>query len=142
MRWLGQMQRAFQLMCSYSLTREAFGEPLARKQTVQNWIADSYAETQACRLMTLDAAHKIDAGPSGGRRVGAVRVRGGIPGAGAPGSGGGPVQPEAFMVVAEFEDIALAAAPIIDRLGFMPADAAPDELPISRLRLFAGYSGW
>ena len=62
MRWLGQMQRAFELMCRYSLEREAFGSPLADKQTVQNWIADSAAEIQACRLMTLDAAHKIDAG--------------------------------------------------------------------------------
>jgi acyl-CoA dehydrogenase len=62
MRWLGQMQRAFELMCSYSLEREAFGGPLAEKQTVQNWIADSAAEIQACRLMTLDAAHKIDQG--------------------------------------------------------------------------------
>jgi acyl-CoA dehydrogenase len=62
MRWLGQMQRAFELLCRYSLEREAFGGPLADKQTVQNWIADSAAEIQACRLMTLDAAHKIDAG--------------------------------------------------------------------------------
>jgi alkylation response protein AidB-like acyl-CoA dehydrogenase len=62
MRWLGQMQRAFDLMCSYSLEREAFGGPLAEKQTIQNWIADSAAEIQACRLMTLDAAHKIDGG--------------------------------------------------------------------------------
>ena len=62
MRWLGQMQRAFELMCSYALEREAFGGPLADKQTVQNWIADSAAEIQACRLMTLDAAHKIDGG--------------------------------------------------------------------------------
>ncbi len=62
MRWLGQMQRAFELMCSYSLERESFGGPLAEKQTVQNWIADSAAEIQACRLMTLDAAHKIDQG--------------------------------------------------------------------------------
>jgi acyl-CoA dehydrogenase len=60
MRWLGQMQRAFELMCSYALEREAFGGPLAEKQTVQNWIADSAAEIQACRLLTLDAAHKID----------------------------------------------------------------------------------
>ena len=29
---------------------------------MQNWIADSAAEIHACRLMTLDAAHKIDAG--------------------------------------------------------------------------------
>ncbi len=62
MRWLGQMQRAFELMCTRALEREAFGGPLAEKQTVQNWIADSAAEIQACRLMTLDAAHKIDGG--------------------------------------------------------------------------------
>ena len=62
MRWLGQMQRAFDLMCSYALEREAFGGPLAEKQTVQNWIADSAAEIQACRLLTIDAARKIDEG--------------------------------------------------------------------------------
>jgi acyl-CoA dehydrogenase len=62
MRWLGQMQRAFELLCSYALEREAFGSRLADKQTVQNWIADSAAEIHACRLMTLDAAHKIDEG--------------------------------------------------------------------------------
>ena len=62
MRWLGQMQRAFELLCRRALEREAFGSRLADKQTVQNWIADSAAEIQACRLMTLDAAHRIDAG--------------------------------------------------------------------------------
>ncbi len=62
MRWLGQMQRAFELLCSYSLEREAFGSRLADKQTVQNWIADSAAAIYACRLMTLDAARKIDEG--------------------------------------------------------------------------------
>jgi alkylation response protein AidB-like acyl-CoA dehydrogenase len=62
MRWLGQMQRAFELMCSRALEREVFGGPLAEKQTVQNWIADSAADIQACRLLTLDAAHKIDQG--------------------------------------------------------------------------------
>ena len=35
---------------------------LADKQTIQNWIADSAADIHACRLMTLDAAHKIDGG--------------------------------------------------------------------------------
>jgi alkylation response protein AidB-like acyl-CoA dehydrogenase len=62
MRWLGQMQRAFELMSTYSLQREVFGGKLAEKQTIQNWIAESAAEIQACRLMTLDAAHKIDQG--------------------------------------------------------------------------------
>jgi acyl-CoA dehydrogenase len=62
MRWLGQMQRAFELMCRYSLEREVGGAPLADRQTVQNWIADSAAEIQGCRLLTLDAARKLDEG--------------------------------------------------------------------------------
>jgi alkylation response protein AidB-like acyl-CoA dehydrogenase len=62
MRWLGQMQRAFELMCSYSLDRKVFGEALADKQTIQNWIAESAADIQACRLMTFQAAERIDDG--------------------------------------------------------------------------------
>jgi acyl-CoA dehydrogenase len=68
MRWLGQAQRAFDMICSYSQKRYAFGGPLSEKQTVQNWIADSAAEIQAARLMTLHAAWKIDRlGPSEAR---------------------------------------------------------------------------
>jgi len=73
MRWLGQMQRAFELLCSYAREREAFGGPLAEKQTVQNWIADSYAEIQACRLLTLDAAHKIDRGDEARVEISAIK---------------------------------------------------------------------
>jgi alkylation response protein AidB-like acyl-CoA dehydrogenase len=62
MRWLGQMQRAFELMCEYSLVRKVGGEALADKQTIQNWIAESAAEIQACRLMTLQTAHRLDEG--------------------------------------------------------------------------------
>jgi putative transcriptional regulator len=72
----------------------------------------------------------------------AVPVLDGLPGAEDPVFVGGPVQPDAFMVLAEFEDVDEAAAPIIEGLGFMPADAEPAELAIKRLRLFAGYSGW
>jgi acyl-CoA dehydrogenase len=60
MRWLGQARRAFDMLCERSLYRRAFGTPLADKQTVQNWIADSAAEMHAARLMTLHAAWKID----------------------------------------------------------------------------------
>jgi alkylation response protein AidB-like acyl-CoA dehydrogenase len=62
MRWLGAAQRSFEMMCSYALERKTFGEPLAKKQTVQNWIADSAAEIQAARLLTLNAAWKLDRG--------------------------------------------------------------------------------
>jgi alkylation response protein AidB-like acyl-CoA dehydrogenase len=56
------MERAFELMCARALEREAFGGPLAEKQTIQNWIAESAADIQACRLMTLQAAHRLDEG--------------------------------------------------------------------------------
>ncbi len=62
MRWVGVAQRSFEMMCEYALKRKTFGEPLARKQTVQNWIADSAAEINAARLMTLNAAWKMDRG--------------------------------------------------------------------------------
>jgi acyl-CoA dehydrogenase len=61
MRWLGVARRAFDMMCERSLYREAHGSVLAQHQTVQNWIADSAAEMQAARLMTLQAAWKMDA---------------------------------------------------------------------------------
>ena len=72
----------------------------------------------------------------------AVPALEGLPGSDGPVFVGGPVQPEAFMVLAEFDDVRDAAAPIVDGVGFMPADAEPDDLSIRRLRLFAGYSGW
>jgi acyl-CoA dehydrogenase len=62
MRWIGAAQRSFEIMCNYALKRQSFGEPLAKKQTVQNWIADSAAEISAARLMTLNAAWKLDRG--------------------------------------------------------------------------------
>ncbi len=60
MRWIGAAQRSFEMMCTYALKRQSFNEPLANKQTVQNWIADSAAEISAARLMTLNAAWKMD----------------------------------------------------------------------------------
>jgi acyl-CoA dehydrogenase len=69
MRWLGVARRAFDMLCERSLYREVRGGLLRDKQTVQNWIADSAAEMQAARLMTLHAAWKIDCfGSSAARR--------------------------------------------------------------------------
>jgi acyl-CoA dehydrogenase len=68
MRWLGQSQRAFDMMCERALSRFTHGTLLAEKQTVQNWIADSAAAMHAARLMTLHAAWKMDkVGASGSR---------------------------------------------------------------------------
>jgi len=62
MRWLGTSARAFEMMVAYALKRETRGQKLAEFQTIQNWIADSAAERQAARLLTLHAAWKMDQG--------------------------------------------------------------------------------
>ena len=62
MRWIGICERAFDLMCERAGARELSpGKPLASKQTIQNWIAESRAEVSASRLLVLDAARKIEA---------------------------------------------------------------------------------
>lgn len=62
MRWLGQAQRAFELMCERAKTRFAHGSLLSEKGEIQAYIAESAAEIQAARLMTLDAARAMDEG--------------------------------------------------------------------------------
>ena len=62
MRWLGQAQRAFELMCDYANVRYAHGSVLAEKGEIQRYVAESAAEIQAARLMTLDAARLMDQG--------------------------------------------------------------------------------
>jgi alkylation response protein AidB-like acyl-CoA dehydrogenase len=62
MRWLGQAQRAFELMCEHAKKRFAHGSVLAEKGEIQAYIAESAAEIQAARLMTLDAARAMDEG--------------------------------------------------------------------------------
>ena len=68
MRWLGQSRRAFDMLCERAVSRQTAGSLLADKQMVQAWVADSAAEMQAARLMTLHAAWKMDrAGASAAR---------------------------------------------------------------------------
>jgi alkylation response protein AidB-like acyl-CoA dehydrogenase len=62
MRWIGICRRAFDLMCSRASKRimAPDGRTLATKQIIQSWIAECAAEIQAARLMTLNAAWKIE----------------------------------------------------------------------------------
>jgi len=62
MRWLGQAERAFELMCDRANSRWAHGSPLSQKGEIQRYVAESAAEIQAARLMTLDAARAMDEG--------------------------------------------------------------------------------
>src|SRR3954471_18789527 len=60
MRWLGMARRAYDAMCERALYRPVKHGLLKDTQTVQAWIADSAAEMQAARLMTLHAAWVMD----------------------------------------------------------------------------------
>ena len=53
-------RRAYDAMCERALYRPVKHGLLRDTQTVQAWIADSAAEMQAARLMTLHAAWRID----------------------------------------------------------------------------------
>jgi len=76
MRWLGQAQRAFDLMCRRLHQRRASGSALADKQLLQKYVFESATEIQSCRLLTLDAAKRIDAGDDARIEIGLIKVVG------------------------------------------------------------------
>jgi acyl-CoA dehydrogenase len=59
MNSVGQMWRAFDLMIERARVREVHGGLLQTKQFVQGFIADSYIDIQAARLMTIHCAEKM-----------------------------------------------------------------------------------
>lgn len=75
MRWLGVARRAFDMLCERATYRVSHGSRLADKQTVQNWVADSAAQLQAARLMTLHAAWRIDTEGSAAARTDVSMVK-------------------------------------------------------------------
>ncbi len=60
MRTMGQVKKAFDMMCERVLSRETQGEVLANKQMVQEQIADSWIEMEQFRLLVLRTAWRID----------------------------------------------------------------------------------
>ena len=56
---------------------------------------------------------------------------------------GGPVQPDAAVVIAEFSDPTRASIVAFGSIGFLPDEMdTEDRDAIVRARIFAGYSGW
>ena len=60
MRSIGMAERALELMCKRSVSRTAFGKPLARLGANLDHIADSRTEINMARLLTLNAAYMMD----------------------------------------------------------------------------------
>jgi alkylation response protein AidB-like acyl-CoA dehydrogenase len=60
MRLIGCAQRALELMCKRAASRVAFGRALAEQGSVREDIAHSFCEIAQARLLTLQAADKMD----------------------------------------------------------------------------------
>jgi len=80
MNTIGQMWRAFDLMVRYTTERNVHGGKLESKQFVQGFIADSYIDIQAARLMTIHCAEVMD--KEGDPRVDISAIKVFVPAAG------------------------------------------------------------
>jgi acyl-CoA dehydrogenase len=118
MRWLGQMQRAFDLTAERLLSRKLRGGvPLASKQLMSGMLFDSYTDIAAARLMTLSAAAELD------------RARA------AHGPGRGDALPETRTAIAAVKVVgARALNRVIDRaIQVWGAAGLTDDTPLSAM---------
>ena len=60
MRLIGCAQRALDLACARVSERVAFGQPLAKQQSVRESIASMHCDIEQARLLTLKAADQMD----------------------------------------------------------------------------------
>ncbi|HEY1448714.1 MAG TPA: acyl-CoA dehydrogenase family protein [Caulobacteraceae bacterium] len=74
MNSIGQMWRAFDLMVERATMREVHGGLLATKQFVQGFIADSYIDIQAARLMTIRCAELMEGGGDPRTDISAIKI--------------------------------------------------------------------
>jgi alkylation response protein AidB-like acyl-CoA dehydrogenase len=70
---LGYAQRALDMMIEQANARVTFGAPLADRQTIQNWIADSYQEIEMVRLLTYRLAWQLDQADDDAKRT-SIRI--------------------------------------------------------------------
>ncbi len=75
MRWIGQSQRAFDMMCERAVSRTVRGRPLGDKQFIQDFVTESRTEIDAARLLTLHAAWHWDAYGASASRVQIAQIK-------------------------------------------------------------------
>ncbi|MCF8609192.1 acyl-CoA dehydrogenase family protein [Gordonia sp. HY285] len=73
-RALGVGQAALDAAVKYAQERESFGKPIWKHQSVGNLIADMGTKQQAARLLTADAAEKLDRGERADMEAGMAKL--------------------------------------------------------------------
>ena len=74
MNSVGQMWRAFDLMVERMMSREVHGGKLETKQFMQGFIAESYIDIQAARLMTIHCAEMMESGGDPRTEISAIKI--------------------------------------------------------------------
>jgi alkylation response protein AidB-like acyl-CoA dehydrogenase len=73
-RALGVGQAALEAAVEYAQQRESFGKPIWKHQSVGNLIADMATKMRAARLLTLDAADRLDHGKRADLEAGMAKL--------------------------------------------------------------------
>ncbi|MDQ6804332.1 MAG: acyl-CoA dehydrogenase family protein [Actinomycetota bacterium] len=79
MRAIGAAERALELMCARADQRVTFGEPLARRTNIRDWIAESRIEIEMARLLVLKTAWLIDTVGAQGARIEVAAIKVAVP---------------------------------------------------------------
>jgi len=73
-RALGVGQAALEAAVAYAQERESFGKPIWKHQSVGNLLADMATKMRAARLLTLDAADRLDQGKRADLEAGMAKL--------------------------------------------------------------------
>ena len=73
-RALGVGQAALEAAVAYAQQRESFGKPIWKHQSVGNLIADMATKMRAARLLTIDAAQRLDSGTRADLEAGMAKL--------------------------------------------------------------------
>ncbi|MEV6253962.1 acyl-CoA dehydrogenase family protein [Nocardia sp. NPDC051911] len=73
-RALGVGQAALEAAVRYAQERQSFGKPIWKHQSIGNLLADMATKQRAARLLTLDAAEKLDRGERADMEAGMAKL--------------------------------------------------------------------
>jgi alkylation response protein AidB-like acyl-CoA dehydrogenase len=71
---VGRARRALDMLCEWAPQRRTFGAALSERQAIQWWVADAATRIHACRLMTYEAAARIDGGDQARTQLSMIKV--------------------------------------------------------------------
>ena len=80
MRLIGLTERALERMCRRSLSRTAFGKTIAEQGVTVERIAEARILIEQARLLTLNAAHKMDTVGNKGAKTEIAMIKVAVPG--------------------------------------------------------------